>query len=179
MRVLMSFTEGKSAAVRALLNRAVAEEYGLCGLRIEKTEHGKPYFPERPDIYFSLSHTDGAVLCAVSSSPVGCDVQIHRPVHERVPERVCMPEELRQMDFFDLWALKESWIKLRGRLDRPLREIVFSAADGVISAPSCETDAGVPVPVFARVYSGLGNYSAAVCSAEDGIPTVIEITDVP
>ncbi|MBO4831721.1 MAG: hypothetical protein J5569_04500 [Oscillospiraceae bacterium] len=179
MRVLMSFTEGKSAAVRALLRRAVAEEYGLRGLRIEKTEHGKPYFPERPDIYFSLSHTDGAVLCAVSSSPVGCDVQIHRPVHERVPERVCAPEELRQMDFFDLWALKESWIKLRGLLDRPLREIVFTASDGIITAPPCVTDTAVPMPVFARVYGGLGDYSAAVCSAEDGIPDAIEIAEVP
>ena len=177
MRVLMSFTEGKSAAVRALLNRAVFEEYGLRGLRIEKTEHGKPYFPERPDIHFSLSHTEGAVMCAVSSSPVGCDVQIHRQVPERLPERVCSPEELLQFRFFDLWALKESWIKLRGEIDRPLREISFSARDGLISAPPCPADGSDPLPVFARVYEGPDGYSAAVCSAGDGLPADMEIVD--
>ena len=177
MRVLMSFTEGNSSAVRALLNRAVAEEYGVRGLVIEKTEHGKPFFPERPDIHFSLSHTDGAVLCAVSSAPVGCDVQIHRAVHSRLPERVCAPEELLQMDFFDLWSLKESWIKLRGLIDRPLREIVFSRSDGIVTAPPLGAGPAA-APVYARLYGGFGGYSAAVCSAEDCIPPVIEIADI-
>ena len=39
---------------------------------------GKPYFPERPDWHFSLSHTRGFVLAAVSAAPVGADVQLRR-----------------------------------------------------------------------------------------------------
>ena len=174
MRVFMAFLGGDgSAAARRLLSRAVLLEYGLRGLRIEKTALGKPFFPDRPDIHFSISHTDGAVLCAVSSAPVGCDVQIRRAVRDGLPERVCAPEELVWFDFFELWSLKESWIKLCGRLDRSLREVSFSASNGVITAPPAtlyesESDSGTgPFPVSARVYGGFDGYAVAVCSAGD------------
>ena len=37
--------------------------------------HGKPYFTERSDIHFSMSHTKGAAMCAISGSSIGCDIE--------------------------------------------------------------------------------------------------------
>ena len=180
MRVFISFCGGdEKKAARRLLARAVLLEYGLRGLRIEKTQFGKPFFPDRPDIHFSISHTDVAVLCAVSSGPVGCDVQIRRAISGRLPARVCAPEELFLFDFFELWALKESWIKLCGRLDRPLREIVFGLSGGAITAPPAIIFAPVgdfgPARVSARLYGGFDGYAVAVCSASDEPAAGVEV----
>jgi len=180
MRVFISFCGGdEREAARRLLARAVLLEYGLRGLRIEKTRFGKPFFPDRPDIHFSVSHTDGAVLCAVSSGPVGCDVQIRRAISGRLPARVCAPEELLRFDFFELWTLKESWIKLCGRLDRPLREVVFGLSDGAITAPPAPVCASGPDPgparVSTRLYGGFDGYAVAVCSVSDEPAAGVEV----
>ena len=43
--------------------------------RVARTEKGKPYFPDFPNLHFSLSHTNGASLCALSDSLVGVDIE--------------------------------------------------------------------------------------------------------
>jgi 4'-phosphopantetheinyl transferase len=78
-------------------------------------------------LHFSLSHTDGCVAVAVSSSPlVGVDVQAMREresfvavaahafaADEAAALRALPPGE--QMNrFFDYWVLKEAYVKARG-----------------------------------------------------------------
>ena len=64
-------------------------------LDYQTTETGKPYFTGRPDIHFSLSHTKGAVMCAISGSEVGCDIErIDRRMDlESVAARILTEEE--------------------------------------------------------------------------------------
>ena len=57
----------ESAAAWSLLAWALRRDFGLGGLPVAGLDGGKPYFPSRPDICFSLSHTRGFVLCALSS----------------------------------------------------------------------------------------------------------------
>ena len=62
-----------SAAAWSLLARALEREFGLDGLPAAAlTDSGAPYFPSRPDIRFSLSHTRPAVLCAVGGRGKPC-----------------------------------------------------------------------------------------------------------
>ena len=71
----------QSALAELLLRHVLREEYGLTELpRIERGEKGKPFFPENPDICFNLSHCSTAVACALSSAPVGVDVQEYRTI---------------------------------------------------------------------------------------------------
>ncbi len=59
-----------------LLRHALLEEYGLTELpRVETGEKGKPFFPERPQLHFNLSHCNAALACALDSTPVGVDVE--------------------------------------------------------------------------------------------------------
>lgn len=158
---------GERAAAYRLLARAVEDAFGISCPEIEKDTRGKPYFPARPDIHFSVSHTDHFVMAAVGTSPCGCDVQSHRQLHSGVAERVCAPEELERLPFFDLWALKESYIKLRGFLPAPLSELRFIKTEGALLMP--EPD------VLARLYS-LSGASAAVCAREEP-PAALIIVD--
>lgn len=158
-----------SAAVYALLGHGVRQIYNIPMPIVAKEPTGKPYFPDRQDIHFSLSHTSSHVLCAVSEALVGADIEAIRSVRPGVPERVCMPDELSMFDFFELWTLKESFIKVSGNTNVFLKNIVFSRTNGKIVTPDCA--------LSARLFNCIPGCRAAVCSAGVTIPESIEMVD--
>lgn len=90
--------------------------------RIQKGDHGKPYFPDCPWLHFSISHSGEYWACAMASMEVGLDLQIHtRGRKEQISARFFHPREneyLRRRScqgFFDIWAAKESYVKYTGR----------------------------------------------------------------
>lgn len=113
------------AAVRALLADAVDFFAGIPLPTMLKTDQGKPYFPEHPELYFSLSHSGSLVLCAIGNQPCGADIQEPRRFSDRLVARCFDPVELACAPPSDLWSLKESFIKLNGRMDRPLMDMRF------------------------------------------------------
>lgn len=86
-------------------------------------EHGKP---EMEGIYFNLSHSHDYAVCVVSSQPVGCDIEkIERKTKaETVARRfftdkeisylMSQTEEKRLQEFFRIWTMKESYLKMTG-----------------------------------------------------------------
>ena len=82
-----------------LLKRALREEFGIADNPVfVYGEHGKPVLADYPDIHFSLSHCREAVTCAVSSRPVGIDVESVRPLKESLV-RYTMSETEQQKIF--------------------------------------------------------------------------------
>ena len=104
-----------SAFARSLLALAWERRYGGALPEIEYPERGKPFFPERPDVHFSISHTRGVVLCAIGGIEVGADVERPRKITAALEKRVLSPEEAAQFDFFEVWTLRESYFKLSGQ----------------------------------------------------------------
>lgn len=107
-----------SAAVRQLLSRVYREYTGQPMPPIEVMPGGKPYWAES-DWHFSLCHTRGLVLCALSDHPVGLDAERIRTVRPAVVSRVLAPAELRAYDgteamFLRFWTLKEAYAKYTG-----------------------------------------------------------------
>ena len=113
-------------------------------------ERGKPFFPERPDWHFSLSHTRGFVLAAVSASPVGADVQLRDGRGERLAERLMSEREREDFDFY----------KLTG--EGSLRDMRFERRGGLIVPPK----AGA----FCRVYADIPGCAAAAASYAEPLP---------
>ncbi len=80
-----------------LFIRVMSDFEGLDpGLRIMRTRKGKPYLPDHPQVYFSISHTRGIWMCAVDHLPVGLDCElidrvIRNPV--RLAERFFADDE--------------------------------------------------------------------------------------
>ena len=92
-----------------LLAMAVTQALGLPSLpEISREAGGKPFFPSRPDVCFSLSHSRGAAVCAVHNRPVGVDIEKIRPAPARLAAG--MADEA----FFRLWTAKEATIKRQG-----------------------------------------------------------------
>ena len=157
-------------AVYALLEYMIVNTYGIPMPVIKKHRTGKPYFPNRPDLCFSLSHTAEHVLCAVGMYPIGVDIEAIRPVKPGVAERVCSSNELQTFDFFELWVLKESYYKLNGKSDIPFKEICFSRSNDTVLTPDKS--------VTARLYDDVPGCRAAVCSLNKFLPKSIEFVEL-
>ena len=92
--------------------------------KIDRTEEGKPFFPEYPGFYFSLSHSGIWAACAVGSNDLGVDIQKTVSVKRQVQERCLsaaertwldgLPESERDAAFCRLWSLKEAYLKALG-----------------------------------------------------------------
>lgn len=113
-------------AATLLLDKALAE-FGLRERDMDYcfNEHGKPYFKNKPDLFFSLSHSGNYAMAAVSNKEIGCDIQLIKDMDIRLSKRFFAEDENEYIkninDFFRVWTLKESFIKLTGRgLSMPL-----------------------------------------------------------
>ena len=155
-----------SEAVYALLGHAFQTVYGGALPDVRKTPRGKPFFPERSDIHFSLSHARTHVLCALSGNPVGCDLESPRVISQRALKFFCSADELSMFDPLDLWVLKESYVKLFGWTVASMRELRLSREGDRIVGPD-ET-------VLLRLYRVAG-CRAAVCSIGQIPPDSIEL----
>ena len=111
------------AAAYLLLCEALRQDYGIQEPPVfDYGEHGKPVIVGHPDIHFNLSHCREAALCAVSSQPIGVDVEsIHR-YSESLARYTMNDEEMAQilqaenpaLVFTQLWTRKEAVVKLTG-----------------------------------------------------------------
>lgn len=140
--------EGRErAAARALLALALRRELGIAPLpRMERAPGGKPFFPDLPQVRFSLSHSHGAAVCALHDREVGVDVELLRPAPRRLGAG--MTDE----KFFRLWTAREATAKRAGRgLEFLLGP---EGPDG-----ACH-----------RLDDLLPGYLVAVCPAEAGVP---------
>ena len=133
---------GKSAAY-ALLRYAYGAVYGGKLPKIEKTAFGKPYFPQRSDVHFSLSHGKTHSLVCLGDVPCGCDIEHERAVRPETISRFVGADELSFLPFLTLWTLKESYIKLNGNPALEIKDIRFTAEDGIISPPEDDITAAV------------------------------------
>lgn len=85
------------------------------GFKIIRESGIKPYVREK-NLYFSLSHTDGLTICAVSSFPVGADAEKRRTVKNaaKIAQRF-LKRKLRETDdFISMWTEFESRVKYEG-----------------------------------------------------------------
>lgn len=137
----------------SLLSYAIQSVWNCTIPEVSVSIKGKPYFPDRPDICFSLSHTNGFVMAAVSDQPIGADIQYRKTIKPALEQRLLrIPHG--DLDVFEVWVLRESWYKLSGEGD--LREIPFSRCRQMITGPHPD--------LKCRLYDDIPNCSAAVCS---------------
>lgn len=110
-------------AVYLLLRYALIKEYGYLNAPVFCFgEHEKPYFSDRDDIFFNMSHCKNAVCCIVSQKNTAADITDIRPVKPAIIRRVCSDAEQKlilgsddpQRIFLRLWTRKECLSKLSG-----------------------------------------------------------------
>ncbi len=106
----------------ALLRLALFEQYGIAQApEFEYGEREKPFLKDFPSVFFSISHSGQAVLCAADDFPLGADLQEVRGIKLSAAEKFCSREELSRLsgntdrELCRLWCVKESYAKFTGR----------------------------------------------------------------
>ena len=130
--------------------------YGFPPIAI--AEGGKPYFPDYPSIQFNLSHTDGAVVCALGGAPVGIDLERSRPPADTILHYYHFTQGC---DFWEMWVHREAVAKSHGRG----------------CAALAHWDEGLEQGVICRPLDLMGGYYAALATAAP-LPYAVHHTDV-
>ncbi|MFS0840686.1 4'-phosphopantetheinyl transferase family protein [Paenibacillus sp. 1P03SA] len=145
-------------------------------LRFGTNAYGKPHLTApRTGVHYNVTHSGCWVAAAVSEAEVGIDVEQIHQVELDIAERFfsaaekqdlfSLPPEERLDYFFDLWTLKESYIKAVGKgLSIPLDSFsIRKRGNGVFGLEP------QPTHVF-RQYEIDGPYKLSVCSTLDVFP---------
>ncbi|MBT2291745.1 4'-phosphopantetheinyl transferase superfamily protein [Paenibacillus albidus] len=172
-------------AYRSLFGEILVR-YILCGqfgqrnghIQFEQNPFGKPGVSGQPDFEYNVSHSGDWVLMiwGTNEGALGVDVEQIKPIDLEVAERFFSVEEKaalkskpagEQLEFFyDLWTLKESYIKAIGTgLSRPLDSFtVQQRKDGGFSLI---TEGEL---MYFQTYTIAPTYKAAACSSCPALP---------
>ena len=134
---------------------------------IATTPFGKPYFPHRLDMHFSISHSGEYWAVAFGGQELGLDIQRHeKRDYLALAKRWYHPQEYAAVEqygpnyFFDIWCAKESLIKCSGEGFSASFSTFCVIKDGAI-APASKGWQLKPLPMIA-------GYSACLCGKELG-----------
>jgi len=138
------------------------------------SDTNKPGLKFYENIHFNISHSGEWVVCAFSALPVGIDVEKIRKVNFNIARRFFSEDEVNQLFslstqkqlefFFDLWTIKESYLKAIGTgLTRSLNS--FTVRFGKNDLHLVEDEKRVPV--FLRNLRLDRKHKLSVCSFED------------
>jgi 4'-phosphopantetheinyl transferase len=112
-----------------------------CQWRFSKNRYGKPAIMNdlNTPFYFNISHTNGVVVLAVTrENEIGVDVEWARQheeikaiaqnylSHHEISVLQALAETQQRVHFFELWTLKEAYIKACGKgMSIPLDQFYF------------------------------------------------------
>lgn len=183
---LLPVTEADSTddKIRRIIARHLRKRSAPDGIVVSRSKLGKPYLPQYPALHISVSHSGSWFVCAVSSQPVGVDLQEHTPLRDETPEnaarRYCKiagrffhpPEasfvlENPQEHFFPVWTAKESYVKFTGRgMDDAYSDFCV-VSEGLRSRlHKQETITWQAEDVSFRMCDFKDNYTLCVCTSE-------------
>ncbi|NLN64429.1 MAG: 4'-phosphopantetheinyl transferase superfamily protein [Clostridiaceae bacterium] len=157
-----------------------------CELVFGTNAYGKPYLLNDTRIQFNISHSGKWVVCSLHHLPVGVDIEQIKPVDISIAERFFSKSEVqslmnkciseREAYFYELWTLKESYIKAVGKgLSIPLNSFAINIEQGgninIYNINGSNR-------YFFRQYSIEKGYKMAVCSQKNEFSDSVEQFDV-
>jgi 4'-phosphopantetheinyl transferase len=175
----------RSLLGEVILRKKLAEKTGnyTNEISIEKSEKGKPYLIENQNHYFNISHSGKWVVVAFANEDVGVDIEKIRPINYRIAKRFYSKTEFAKLDkkkgqekleyFFDLWTLKESYLKLLGKgLTKSLSSFTIQKSENKFSLKDGQSEIS---SVFFNQYVLDPEYKLSVCSFSSGFTNKIKM----
>ncbi|HEY0827258.1 MAG TPA: 4'-phosphopantetheinyl transferase superfamily protein [Bacilli bacterium] len=143
-------------------------------------QYGKPSLIGRTEMQFNLSHSGDWIVCAVSSNPIGIDVEKINVVDLSIANRFFSKEEQTALFsrseeeklpyFYELWTLKESYIKAIGKgLSEPLNQFTIHTDSNGIKLVTDRSNTNWQF----RQYNLDPEYKLSVCTVKNSFPDYI------
>lgn len=150
-----------------------------------RNTYGKPSLISHPNLPFNVSHSgDWVAVISGGQDPLGVDVEQISPIDMTIAERFFSPVESRNLaaapaeqqleTFYQLWTLKESYIKAIGMgLSMPLDSFsMLRGMDGFWHCPEA------PTYRFLSQRLDDGHMLAAACSVEMELPAKPDVVTI-
>ena len=107
----------------AMIRHFAGEAFPDEEVRIDRTEHGKPFLYGHEGFEFSLSHSGDMVVLAVSGKAVGADVETVKGRDWKMFGRFLSEAEMKMIGdaenpeekFFEVWTVREAFSKEEGQ----------------------------------------------------------------
>jgi len=146
------------------------------------SKYGKPLLENIEDLYFNSAHSGEWAVCAVDCEPIGVDIERIRGVDFSIAEFRFSKEEYkdlmekdeneRLLYLYDLWTLKESYIKAVGKgLSIPLDSFTIRKDAGDITLEN-SNDCNI---YYFKQYNIDVNYKLSVCASNRVFPADVVI----
>ena len=171
-----------SLAAEVLLGKTLKLN-GIDDFTLEVDENGKPYLKGISGLKFNLSHSEERVMCVISEKEVGCDVEWVKKPNYKMAEYFLTKEEItmlnrlnseeeKQVMFYRLWTLKESFMKAVGLgMKIPLKDFWFSFEGDTISVHQNINHQ----TYYLKEYDLKDGYRHAICSLHPEIDEIVEL----
>ncbi len=153
-----------------LLLRYLLKKLNITDPIFKRQKYGKPYISNYKNIYFNISHSENIVFCAVSDNKVGVDVEyIDETIDLLIAKKFFFNEEYETIKkstnpidmFFNLWVLKESFMKYKGLgFELPLNSFSISLDEKYISVTMNDQK----ISDIKFTLKTVNNFKLAVCS---------------
>ncbi|WP_035347549.1 4'-phosphopantetheinyl transferase family protein [Alkalihalobacillus hemicellulosilyticus] len=152
----------------------------------ETNKYGKPKVLNDSSICYNISHSGEWIVCAVHSTSIGVDVEKIRKVDLGIAKQFFTREEQKDLlgknveqrlpYFFDLWTIKESYIKARGKgLFIPLNS--FNVIKNTHNDIQIVTKEKHPIYYFKQYFLEYG-YKLSVCAKSNDFPKKIKFVNL-
>lgn len=148
-------------------------------------EYGKPFLANY-NLNFNLSHSGHWVVCAVNEDHIGIDIeQIQLIDYIDIASSFFSSEEFKDINnkeesdrlayFYDLWTLKESYVKAEGKgLSIPLHSFTMTIVNEVIKLNNNYPSEDY----FFKQYSIDNDYKLSVCAKNNSFPNNVIIKKI-
>ena len=171
-----------------LVRKLLSEKLNIKSQEIlfDINDKGKPFLKDIP-VHFNISHSGDWVVAAFSDDIVGIDVELIHNVNYDIASRFFSVKEFndlfsiidegtKKLYFFNLWTLKESYLKLIGTgLTKPLNTFTVTYQGDNITL----TDDENPIAnVFFRQYIIDDAYKLSACSFSNSFSNDIKVLTI-
>jgi 4'-phosphopantetheinyl transferase len=181
IKAFYKIEDSQRALVSDVLIRAIAiYQIGIDNWQIQlgKNKYGKPFLKNYPDFHFNISHSGEWVVCAVDDEPIGIDIEKIQDIDLSIIDRFfsikevmdiySLPQKEQLPYFYDIWTLKESYIKAWGKgFSIPLDS--FSIRVYMGGKVDIDTHNSFKECCF-KQFSIDDGYKLSVCSLKNGFP---------
>ncbi|NSB12641.1 4'-phosphopantetheinyl transferase family protein [Clostridium beijerinckii] len=151
-----------------------------------KNEYGKPYLKCYPDFKFNISHSGEFVVCAIDNKDIGIDIEYIKNIeYKEIAKKFFSENEFEYIiknnidiqlnKFYEIWTLKESYIKCCGQgLSIPLES--FSINIDTYNNINVNINNKTDTHIFTTLYVE-SDYKMSVCSVNTKITKNITRVD--
>lgn len=176
----------RSLYCELLARYALKKEFNLAAddIKFKKNRFSKPVLVSNENIHFNLSHCGRWIVCTVSDSPVGIDIEKIGSGDSRFIEEVLHYKEIEYLTRFEgnekntkyytLWCLKEAYGKYMGvGLNYEYQKNLFEESPQGWVLKAQQSDASESL--YFQVKRLPGDYLIAVCTPYSNLMTIKQV----